>query len=84
MQHIFSFPTSFSIGLVVELFFMPWGLILGPFLGALAGELSTSSSFGQALKVASLSFVAFLLTTGLKVVYGLAALVMVVWAYWFS
>ncbi len=73
-----------TIGLVFGLFFMPWGLILGPFLGALVGELSTSSSFGHALKVASLSFVAFILTTGFKVIYGLAALVMVVWALWFS
>lgn len=27
------------IGTIVGLFFMPWGIILGPFLGAFAGEL---------------------------------------------
>lgn len=73
-----------TVGMLVGLFFMPWGLILGPFLGALAGEMSTASSFGHALKVASLSFVAFLLTTGLKVVYGIVVLVMVVWYLWLS
>lgn len=73
-----------TIGLVLGMFFMPWGLILGPFLGALAGELSTASTFGRALKVASLSFVAFVLTTGFKIFYSLAALVMVVWALWLS
>jgi uncharacterized protein YqgC (DUF456 family) len=62
---------------------MPWGIILGPFLGALLGELSTSSSFGHALKVASLSFVAFLLTTGFKLIYGIGTIIMTVVYLWF-
>jgi UDP-N-acetylglucosamine 1-carboxyvinyltransferase len=53
------------------------------FLGALLGELSTSSSFGHALKVASLSFVAFLLTTGFKLIYGIGAIIMTVVYLWF-
>ena len=28
------------IGTIVGLFFMPWGIILGPFLGAFAGEVN--------------------------------------------
>ena len=72
-----------TIGLVFGLFFMPWGIILGPFLGALLGELSTSSSFGHALKVASLSFLAFLLTTGFKLIYGIGAIIMTVVYLWF-
>lgn len=71
-----------TIGLIVGLFFAPIGLIIGPFLGALVGELTTDASLGQALKIAALSFVAFLLTTGLKLIYGIAIIVMIVMALW--
>lgn len=58
------------IGLIVGLFvFPPWGLILGPFVGAFIGELQASSSKGKALKVALMSFVGFVLTTGMKIIY---------------
>ena len=57
-------------GLIAGLFFFPpWGLIIGPFVGAFIGELMEGSSKGQALKVALMSFVGFLLTTGLKIIY---------------
>lgn len=71
-----------TIGLIVGLFFAPFGLIIGPFLGALIGELTTDASLAQALKIAVLSFVAFLLTTGLKLIYGIAIIVMIVMALW--
>ena len=71
-----------TIGLIVGLFFAPFGLIIGPFLGALVGELTTDASLEQALKIAVLSFVAFLLTTGLKLIYGIAIIVMIVMALW--
>lgn len=59
------------IGLVVGLFvFPPWGLILGPFAGAFIGELMESASKGKALRVALMSFVGFVLTTGIKIIYG--------------
>ena len=50
-------------------FFPPWGLIIGPFVGAFIGELMESASKGKALKVALMSFVGFVLTTGLKIIY---------------
>lgn len=64
-------------GLVVGLFCGPLGLVLGPFIGALIGELATNVPFAQALKVASSSFLAFILTTGLKFIYCVAAVVMI-------
>ena len=71
-----------TIGLIVGLFCGPWGLILGPFIGALIGELMTNCGFTKALKVASLSFIAFILTTGLKFFYGIAVVVMMVMVFW--
>ena len=57
-------------GLIAGLFFFPpWGLIIGPFVGAFIGELMEGSSKGKALKVALMSFVGFLLTTGMKIIY---------------
>lgn len=57
------------LGTLVGLFFSPWGLIFGPLVGAFIGELMhDSDDIGQAVKVAILSFIAFLLTTGLKLI----------------
>ena len=65
-------------GLIAGLFFFPpWGLILGPFVGAFIGELMESASKGKALKVALMSFVGFVLTTGLKIIYSSILLFMI-------
>ena len=65
-------------GLIAGLFFFPpWGLIVGPFVGAFIGELMEGSSKGKALKVALMSFVGFLLTTGLKIIYSGVLLFMI-------
>ena len=66
------------LGLIVGLFvFPPWGLILGPFIGAFLGELMAQSSKSKALKVALMSFLGFILTTGMKIIYGGILLFMV-------
>jgi uncharacterized protein YqgC (DUF456 family) len=58
-----------TIGLLVGLFMGPAGIILGPFFGALIGELiNNSSRRTHALKVAFGSFISFLLTTELKLI----------------
>jgi len=58
------------IGMLIGLFcFPPAGLIVGPFVGAFVGELIGHATTGRAFKVALVSFVAFLLTTGLKLIY---------------
>ena len=65
-------------GMVLGLFFLPWGLVLGPFLGAFAGEYIACSRAGKAFKVASASFIAFLVTTMLKIIYGVVILFYIV------
>lgn len=58
-----------TIGLVAGLFFMPVGLIIGPLLGAFLGEMiHDNRDVSKSLKVAAMSFLAFLLTTGLKLI----------------
>ncbi|MBO7300275.1 MAG: DUF456 domain-containing protein [Tidjanibacter sp.] len=57
------------IGIIVGFFAGPAGLILGPFFGALIGELTNNGSdSARAFKVAFGSFVAFIFGTGLKLV----------------
>lgn len=61
-----------AIGTVAGLFFMPWGLVLGPFVGAFIGEmLHDRTDNARAFRVAFGSFLAFVLGTGLKLVVSL-------------
>ena len=55
-----------TIGVVVGLFFGPPGIILGPFLGAYIGEITTGKKERDALRAAWGSFVGFLLGVGMK------------------
>ncbi|MDM1406300.1 DUF456 domain-containing protein [Myroides sp. DF42-4-2] len=66
-----------NIGLVLGLITpIPLGFIIGPFLGALIGELLYDSrDISRALKAAIGSFIGFLASTFLKVVFGLVLLV---------
>lgn len=74
--------TGSTLGLLIGLFFMPLGLILGPLAGAFAGEMYSTRQVGRATKVALLSFISFLLTTGLKLVLSLLMTYYVVLAIW--
>ena len=71
-----------TIGLVLALFTGMWGVLVLPFLGALLGELSTGSASTKAVKVASYSFLAFILTTGVKMVYSFVMIAKVVSSAW--
>ena len=76
-----------TVGLVVGLFLGPWGIVLGPFVGAVAGEIlanrnENGMSLGQALKAGTGSFVGLMTGTvlkltcvGLMIYYFVAALV---------
>ena len=57
-----------TIGLVIGLFFGPWGIVLGPFVGALVAELIAGKQSHEALKAALGSFIGFLMDTLLKVI----------------
>ena len=58
-----------TIGLIAGFFIGPAGIIIGPFLGALIGEMIHSKGdFSNSLKSAWGAFLGFLLGTGIKMV----------------
>jgi uncharacterized protein YqgC (DUF456 family) len=70
------------IGTFAGLFFMPVGLLAGPFVGALLGELWHSREIGQAAKVGLGTWLGILLGTVLKL--GLAFAMLGLFAFaWF-
>jgi len=55
-----------AVGLVIGLFFLPIGIIVGPFAGAVVGELIAGRDSNVALRSGFGAFVGFLLGTGVK------------------
>jgi len=55
------------IGLIVGIFFPPFGFVLGPLIGAFVGEIIGGNKTDKALKSALGSFAGFMAATGLKV-----------------
>lgn len=67
-----------TVGTIAGIFFGPPGLILGPFVGAFLGEMIVApKEINRALKVALGSFIGFLLSTGIKLIWCLLI------AWWF-
>jgi uncharacterized protein YqgC (DUF456 family) len=54
-------------GTILGLFFMPWGIILGPFLGAVVGEVLGGSDLPHAVRAGVGSLIGFMLGTLLKI-----------------
>ncbi len=71
-----------SIGMFVGLFLGPLGIIFAPFVGAFIGELLAKNSTEKALEMAFMSFVAFMLTTGIKFVYCIIITVFIATKCW--
>lgn len=55
------------IGTIIGLFFLPWGLIVGPFLGAFIGEKISGKGWHDAFVAGTGSLVGFLVGTLIKV-----------------
>jgi uncharacterized protein YqgC (DUF456 family) len=62
-----------TVGLIIGIFFFPpIGIILGPFFGAMIGELiQNSDDFTRAVRSAFGSLLGFLMGTGLKMIVAL-------------
>lgn len=66
------------IGTLAGLFFLPWGLIIGPFAGAVIGELVGEAQGSDALKSGFGSLIGFLFGVLLKFVVCVYFLVIVI------
>lgn len=64
-------------GGIIGMFMGPFGIIIGPFVGAFIGEwIVNGGKFDDAMRIALSSFVGFLLSTGIKLIW---CLMMIYW-----
>jgi hypothetical protein len=71
-----------AVGTIAGIFFMPLGIVLGPFLGACAGELLAGRTLGLALKGGFGAFLGFLSGVFLKICAVGAFAGLFVWRIW--
>lgn len=55
-------------GTILGMFFMPWGLIIGPFVGAIAGEMMGGQNLTQAIRAGIGTLLGYLFGTLMKVI----------------
>ena len=71
--------TGATIGMVVGLFLGPMGLIFGPFVGAVLGEMRVNrDDSAKAIRVGFGAFLAFIVGTGIKMIASIAMLVYII------
>ncbi len=56
-------------GTLVGIFFVPWGVLVGPFVGAVIGELIAGKKFGSSLKGGFGALLGFIFGVALKLAY---------------
>lgn len=72
-----------NIGLIIGIFApIPFGFIIGPFVGAFVGEMIYNSNHQRALKAATGSFIGFLASSFLKFVVCVMFLGLFIWIAW--
>lgn len=72
-----------NIGLIAGLFFPPFGFIIGPFVGAFAGELyHNRTDQKRALKAATGSFIGFLSSIFIKLILCFSFLMIYFYLVW--
>ncbi|MFM1877074.1 MAG: hypothetical protein RL266_2811 [Bacteroidota bacterium] len=66
-----------TIGIVAGLFFFPpIGIILGPLVGTVVGDLIAGGTFTKALNSGLGSMIGFIVGTSIKLIYSIAVLIM--------
>ncbi len=56
-------------GTIVGIFFVPWGVLVGPFIGAVMGELIAGKKFASSLKGGFGALLGFIFGVALKLAY---------------
>ena len=57
------------VGTLIGIFFVPWGILVGPFAGAVVGELIAGKKFSSSLKGGFGALLGFIFGVALKLAY---------------
>ena len=63
------FGVACVVGTLVGIFFVPWGILVGPFAGAVVGELIAGKKFASSLKGGFGALLGFIFGVALKLAY---------------